>query len=403
VSWAHAHTSWAPARARRWRQTVLDFAAALRTIGGVDADLDLWHTSEHENWSTFGVSRIRDSDFVLIAVSDAYRERWEETGSPTVGAGAAREANALKGLFDLDRSNFLNRVKVVLLPGAEVDAIPLELVSSAERFRIERFDLDGLSPLLRSLYGRPDFEKPPLGAVPPLPPSYVAEVTADSPMHESGAGAASLETTVGAFLNRLQTIDDVLSARGATLAIHERDALTTERSIIAGSLSALQTAARAAMQPKASVTAEIAEPDEVAEATDRARTAIADAREAMSVLPEIARETIFQYLRTKAPLTVGGEGDRFAIDVAIRAEEAGYINWVEDEDQMITPRAAHPRVGAALSALQDVRAVVFGGDSMTSRARAAPWAQLLLHDEYGIDDAEFELRPLWVQLGFLEE
>jgi hypothetical protein len=137
VSWAHHHSSWAPQQAQSWRQTVLEFATALRQIGGIDADLDLWHGTSHENWSTFGVAGIRESDFVLIAVSRAYRERWEESGSPYEGAGAAREANAIKSIFDRDRLDFRRRVKVILLPGASINDIPMELVSSTERFRIE--------------------------------------------------------------------------------------------------------------------------------------------------------------------------------------------------------------------------------------------------------------------------
>lgn len=155
MSWAHAHPAWTPGQVAQWRQTVLDFATALRTVGGIDADLDLWHTASHENWSTFGVSGIRENDFVLIAASSSYRERWEETGSPRSGAGSAREANAIKAIFDRDRAEFRRRVKVVLLPGATIDDIPTELVSSTERFRIGGFDLAGLTPLLRSLYGKP--------------------------------------------------------------------------------------------------------------------------------------------------------------------------------------------------------------------------------------------------------
>ena len=139
VSWAHTDNAWGPTQAVQWRQTVLDFATALRRFGGVDADLDLWHTAGHTNWSTFGVSGVRDSDFILIAVSSAYRERWEESGSPREGAGAAREANAIKSIFDRDRAEFRRRVKVILLQDATIDDIPMELLPSTERFRIRSF------------------------------------------------------------------------------------------------------------------------------------------------------------------------------------------------------------------------------------------------------------------------
>jgi hypothetical protein len=35
-------------------KTVLDFATALRLDGGLDADLDLWHLTDHENRTTYG-------------------------------------------------------------------------------------------------------------------------------------------------------------------------------------------------------------------------------------------------------------------------------------------------------------------------------------------------------------
>lgn len=409
ISWAHAHSSWPPGRARRWRQTVLDFATSLRTVGGIDADLDLWHSTSHENWSTYGVSAIRQSDFVLIVVSEAFRERWEETGDPTVGAGAAREANALKGLFDLDRADFLRRVKVVMLPGAEVDDIPLELLSSTERFRIETLDAGGLERLLRTLHGRPDFEKPPLGAVPPLPPTFLAAIASASPGTPDAGSSANVgrETgeTQGSPISTLESRRDAIESRLAddsALTRYELDGLRSEKAVIESTLAALRTAAEAAAR-NISTAPGRSEPDEVAEAADHARTVIDEARAATSVLPPVVREALFQYMRSKAPLTVGGERDRFPIADAIRNEEDGYVTWVEDEPQMVTPRTAHPQVEAAFAALQEVRSAVFGGDSLVSRARAAPWAQLLLRDEFDVEDPEFELRPVWVQLGFLSK
>jgi hypothetical protein len=98
ISWAHEHASWTAAKIAAWRETVLAFATALRDPGGVDADLDLWHLTDHHKWRTFVTRAIRDSDFVLIAVSKAYRERWEGTNDPHEGAGAVLEANVLQGL-----------------------------------------------------------------------------------------------------------------------------------------------------------------------------------------------------------------------------------------------------------------------------------------------------------------
>jgi hypothetical protein len=368
----------------------------------VDADLDLWHGTTHENWSTFGVTGVRDSDFVLIIVSDAYRERWEETGDSEVGAGAAREANAIKSLFDLDRAAFRRKVKVVLLPGARVDDIPLELLSSTERFRVETFDLAGLTPLLRSLHGRPDLVKPPLGPMPPLPPAFVADVDAAVPDRDDlDLSQAPHDDAQAVLGRRLAAVDAALKSAATDHPAYEREALEAERGLLAATLSAVERAVETAANPSSSLDLVSPRTDEVQEATDRAVRAIADAQSAMAGLPDLARESLFQYFRSKAPLTVGGNGDAFGIDAAITAEENGYVNWVEDADQMVTPRAAHPRVAAAMSALQDARAYAFGGDSLSARARAAPWARLLLQEKYGVEDPEFELRPLWVTLGFL--
>lgn len=79
-----------------WQKTVLQFTAALRRVGGVDAELDLFHSSDHRQWTTFGPNLIDKSDFTLVAVDAAYKRRWEGDEVEGVGAGAAREAAAIR-------------------------------------------------------------------------------------------------------------------------------------------------------------------------------------------------------------------------------------------------------------------------------------------------------------------
>ena len=70
-----------------------------------------------------------------------------------------------------------------------------------------------MTTLLRSLYGKPQDHKPPLGRVPALPPSYVADVSAAT----QGSGSAGLQTASGdaeALQRRLSQIDAELSAAG---------------------------------------------------------------------------------------------------------------------------------------------------------------------------------------------
>lgn len=50
VSWAHSHNAWTAQQAAAWQQTILYFATALRQVGGIDADLDLWHKTSFLSW-----------------------------------------------------------------------------------------------------------------------------------------------------------------------------------------------------------------------------------------------------------------------------------------------------------------------------------------------------------------
>lgn len=173
--------------------------------------------------------------------------------------------------------------------------------------------------------------------------------------------------------------------------------------MIAGSLTALQHVSTAGANTPAALAKVPDVPDELAQAVSDAKEAIVATRQAMRGLPPIVREALFQYFHSAQPLTVGGTLDRFAVEEAVRREEEGYLAWIEDVEQTVSARQAHPRVGAAASALRRVRSLAFGGVSWEPRAQAAPWARSLLRDEYGIDDPEFELRPVWVQLGFIDD
>ena len=179
VSWAHDTDA--------WQETVLEFATALRVVGGVDVDLDLWHLTDHENWTTFGPTAIRDSEFILIAISAAYGRAWEGTNTRGKNAGAALEAAAIKVIHEIDHREFSRRVMVILLPGAGVNDIPPDLRGIAERFEVSAFDEHGLEALLRSIYGKPLHQRPSLGPLPDLPPRFIADVLAEGDGRDANA------------------------------------------------------------------------------------------------------------------------------------------------------------------------------------------------------------------------
>jgi hypothetical protein len=99
VTWAHRDPEWDDAQATRWREEVRSFAYVLRSLG-VDAEIDLFRRSQRGiDWTRYGPKEIEDRDWVLVVLSRAWLERWQGRNLPTIGAGAAAEADALRGIF----------------------------------------------------------------------------------------------------------------------------------------------------------------------------------------------------------------------------------------------------------------------------------------------------------------
>jgi hypothetical protein len=168
VSWAHDDPA--------WESTVYDFVRGLYA-NGIEAEVDLFHLSDpHVNWADYGPRAVEAADYVLIAVSAAYKRRWDGAEDPTVGAGATSEANTLKSIFGDNRAEFQRKVKVVVLPGASEDDIPLPIKAPISRFRIDPQSNLSFEGLLRMLTGQHAFDRPALSSVPALPPR-VADVS----------------------------------------------------------------------------------------------------------------------------------------------------------------------------------------------------------------------------------
>ena len=126
VLWAHTDPAWNDEERADWRDSVLTLTHLLRK-NGIDADVDLFHDHEPTDWSRFGPKRIKSARWVIIAVSDAWRRAFERENEPTSNAGAVGEANALRGMFAAEQSDFERRVVLVLLPGRQIPELPHEL------------------------------------------------------------------------------------------------------------------------------------------------------------------------------------------------------------------------------------------------------------------------------------
>lgn len=170
VSWAHHAPNWTTEQAEAWQETVRHFTDALR-LAGVDADIDLYQYHDPEiDWTRYGTLAIERADTTIIAMSPAWAERWRGSNPPTVGAGAAREADALHGRFDEDQRHFQSTVKIVILPGATKADIPEDL-RRVTSFEISDFSPESMVNLLRTLHRKPQYLRPELGPTPDLPPA----------------------------------------------------------------------------------------------------------------------------------------------------------------------------------------------------------------------------------------
>jgi hypothetical protein len=171
VSWAHSGRETPTEVAQAWAERVYEFALAL-IANGIETTLDLFRADDATvNWQTFGPQAIQDSDFVFLVVSKEWAERYEGTNDPTEGAGAAREAASLKGVYDKNQDVAQRRFKIVLLADEELDVVPNELVGLS-RFRVRTGTADdrGVTDIVRMVTGQASYPKPDLGPVPVLEP-----------------------------------------------------------------------------------------------------------------------------------------------------------------------------------------------------------------------------------------
>lgn len=181
VSWAHRNVGWTNQQAEDWTATVVTFATLLRRHG-IDADLDLWHESDSSiDWTRWGQQRVAECDYVIIAISTAWKQRWEGSNSPTVGAGAVAEANTLKGRFNTDQGEFQRRTIVVVLPGVADAELPFDL-HHLLRMNVDRLDASGIESVLRALTAQPLHTMPELGTTPVLPPVNLTVPASPTPV-----------------------------------------------------------------------------------------------------------------------------------------------------------------------------------------------------------------------------
>src|SRR5262245_10564797 len=101
------------------------------------------------------IEQVRESDFVLVVASPAYRRRAEGQARADEGRGVQFEAALIREECYRDRARGLAKYLPVVLPGGSREDIPIFLgPDTAMSYRVEEFSLAGVEPLLRVLTGQ---------------------------------------------------------------------------------------------------------------------------------------------------------------------------------------------------------------------------------------------------------
>ncbi|HMR47855.1 MAG TPA: hypothetical protein PKE40_01170 [Arachnia sp.] len=160
ISWAHSGEDWTDERAQLWEDHVEYFARLLAASDGAEVTLDLWFANDPDvNWNNWGPNQIDKADFVLVMLNEPWAQRWSGTNSPTRGAGATAEANALHGLFKDDQHEFQQKVRLVRLPDWPTDPVPRNL-SGVKVLAAKALSPEGIESIIREIKNDPLHPRP---------------------------------------------------------------------------------------------------------------------------------------------------------------------------------------------------------------------------------------------------
>jgi hypothetical protein len=122
----------------------------------VDVRIDQFAGARRRDWAGWAVGQIETADYVLVIASPTYKREADGDASPTGRWGVKFEAAVLREKLYTDVPTWLPKILPVVLPGGQVDDIPIFLQPrSASHFVIDEFTRSGVAELLTVLYYRP--------------------------------------------------------------------------------------------------------------------------------------------------------------------------------------------------------------------------------------------------------
>jgi hypothetical protein len=152
------------------KEHVHAFATLLRD-SGLDVVFDLWSADGRRDWYPWAIREVPGADYVLVVVSEQYRASGDGLGPSSANRGVQSEAAILRELLYGDRETWLPRILPVLLPGHDLDEIPLFLQPyTASHYEVASLTAEGAAELLeviRRLPGEPAPGRPDRPVRPP--------------------------------------------------------------------------------------------------------------------------------------------------------------------------------------------------------------------------------------------
>jgi WD40 repeat protein len=216
ITWAHRDPGWDEDTSRAWKEEVYAFCLELQGWG-IRADVDLLHQAEPGiDWTRFGPHQIDTSEWVLATLSNAWRDRWEGSNDPTIGAGAAGEADSLHSLFARDQQSLRDKLVLVVLPSMGGKVTVPNGLDGFHRFALDDFSSAALEDLIRLLTHQPRYPGAKLAPVPELAPTQALSVLAAGSVASEPKAESSMEE---AALKRLRHVEDQIGALKRALAL----------------------------------------------------------------------------------------------------------------------------------------------------------------------------------------
>ncbi|MEV6912934.1 tetratricopeptide repeat protein [Amycolatopsis sp. NPDC051071] len=193
---------------------------------GLAVQLDEWATGRRRDWYAWMTAQVMNCDFILVIASEAYRRAGDGFAETGDHRGVQTEAALLRDLLHGDRDRWLPKMLPVILPGQQLDHIPLFLQPfCADRYQVTAFTAAGCEELLRALTGRPAQVPPPVSALPALPP-YIPTPHAETARIPA---VATLPRDIRGFTGRETEFETLLAAvagdGGPAVTIHTIDGM----------------------------------------------------------------------------------------------------------------------------------------------------------------------------------